>query len=141
MRKKRLFLSVAWFAVVMEVAWSFPTEAAPANEALTIGYSSFSGHYVPLWIAVEDRLGRKYGLDLKAVYAGRARPQQLLMSGETPLVVATGTGALTSHVLGVKDQVTAQFGRDSNEVQALGRKKPSEYKPRARKPKTPLTEK
>ena len=74
MRKKRLFLSVAWFAVVMEVAWSFPTEAAPANEALTIGYSSFSGHYVPLWIAVEDRLGRKYGLDLKAVYAGRARP-------------------------------------------------------------------
>src|SRR6266576_3102168 len=93
MRKKRLFLSVAWFAVVMEVAWSFPTEAAPANEALTIGYSSFSGHYVPLWIAVEDRLGRKYRLDLKAVYAGRARPQQLLMSGETPLVVATGTGA------------------------------------------------
>ena len=44
-------------------------------------------------------------------------------------------------MLGVKDQVMAQFGRDSNEVQALGRKKPSEYKPRARKPKTPLTEK
>jgi ABC-type nitrate/sulfonate/bicarbonate transport system substrate-binding protein len=79
--------------------------AATAGEALAIAYSSFSGHYVPLWIAVEDRLGKKYGLDLKAVYAGRARPQQLLMSGETPLVVATGTGALTSHVLGVKDQV------------------------------------
>ena len=38
-------------------------------------------------------------------------------------------------ILGVKDQVTAQFGRDSNEVQALGRKKESEYKPRTRKPK------
>jgi len=87
------------------MASTFPVAGAPANEALTIGYSSFSGHYVPLWIAVEDRLGRKYGVDLKAVYAGRARPQQLLMSGETPLVVATGTGALTSHVLGVKDQV------------------------------------
>ena len=60
---------------------------------------------MPLWIAIEDQLGKKYGLDLKAVYAGRARPQQLLMSGETPLVFATGTGALTSHVLGVKDQV------------------------------------
>lgn len=79
--------------------------AASAPEGLTIGYSSFSGHYVPLWIAVDDRLGKKYGVELKAVYAGRARPQQLLMSGETPLVVATGTGALTSHVLGVKDQV------------------------------------
>ena len=105
MLTKRFFLTAAWLAVVIGMASTFPVDAAPANEALTIGYSSFSGHYVPLWIAVEDRLGRKYGLDLKAVYAGRARPQQLLMSGETPLVVATGTGALTSHVLGVKDQV------------------------------------
>ena len=79
--------------------------AASELQNLTVGYSSFSGDYVPLWIAIEDQLGKKYGLDLKAVYAGRARPQQLLMSGETPLVLATGTGALTSHVLGVKDQV------------------------------------
>jgi hypothetical protein len=40
-------------------------------------------------------------------------------------------------VLGAKDQVVAQFGRDSNEVQAVGLKKASEFKPRARKPKTP----
>jgi hypothetical protein len=40
-------------------------------------------------------------------------------------------------MLDVKDQATAQFGRNSNEVQSLGRKKPSEYKPRTRKPKTP----
>jgi len=104
MSRKQFALSAAWL-VLLWTGLRSRVEAAPANEALTIGYSSFSGHYVPLWIAVEDRLGRKYGVDLKAVYAGRARPQQLLMSGETPLVVATGTGALTSHVLGVKDQV------------------------------------
>lgn len=40
-------------------------------------------------------------------------------------------------ILGVKDQVTAQFGRSSNEVQALGRKKESEYKTRTRKTKPP----
>ena len=40
-------------------------------------------------------------------------------------------------MLSVKDHATAQFGRNSNEVQSLGRKKPSEYKPRTRKPKTP----
>jgi hypothetical protein len=40
-------------------------------------------------------------------------------------------------MLSVKDHATAQFGRNSNEVQSLGRKKPSEYKPRKRKPKTP----
>jgi hypothetical protein len=34
---------------------------------------------------------------------------------------------------GAKDQVTAQFGRNSDEVQRLNRKKTSDYKPRARK--------
>ena len=102
--RKQCFLNTVWL-LLFWAGLTYLVEAAPANEAFTIGYSSFSGHYVPLWLAVEERLGRKYGLDLKAVYAGRARPQQLLISGETPLVVATGTGALTSHVLGVRDQV------------------------------------
>ncbi len=78
--------------------------AAAALEPLTVGYSSFSGAYGPLWVAVEEQLGKKYGLDLKAIYAGRVRPQQLLASSEVPFVIATGTGALTSHILGVKDQ-------------------------------------
>ena len=36
-------------------------------------------------------------------------------------------------ILGVKDQVASQFGRDSNEYQALGLKKKSERKPPAHK--------
>lgn len=40
-------------------------------------------------------------------------------------------------VRGAKDQVVAQFGRDSNEVQAVGLKRASEYKQRQRKPKPP----
>ena len=79
--------------------------AATQFDNITVGYSSFSADYVPLWAAVEEHLGRKYGLELNAVYAGRVRPQQLLASGETPFVLATGTGAITSHILGVKDQV------------------------------------
>lgn len=38
-------------------------------------------------------------------------------------------------ILGAKDQVTAQFGRNSNEVQAIGLKKASERKTPQRKPK------
>ncbi len=85
-----------------------PRASAPAAvqmESLAVGYSSLAGHHTPLWIAVEDRIGRKYGIDLKAIYAGRLRPQQLLVSGDVPIVVATGSGAVTSHVLGSKDQV------------------------------------
>ena len=79
--------------------------AATQLDNLTVGYASFSGHYTPMWIAVEDGLGKKYGIELKAVYAGRMRPQQLLVSGDVPVVIATGSGALTSHILGAKDQV------------------------------------
>src|SRR5215813_6253064 len=102
MRSNRLlpigFLVLSSWLVLARLGY-----AASLSESLTIGYSSFSGHYVPLWIAIEDQLGKKYGLDLKAAHARRT--QQLLMSGEMLFVVATGTGALTSHVLGVKDQI------------------------------------
>jgi len=97
-----------WINWVLICGWIGLTPgvfAASPAETLTVGYSSFSGAYGPLWIAVEEQLGKKHGLDLKAIYAGRIRPQQLLASGEVPFVIATGTGALSSHILGVKDQV------------------------------------
>jgi ABC-type nitrate/sulfonate/bicarbonate transport system substrate-binding protein len=92
------FISWSWFLFAPVVF------AATPLEPVTVGYSTFSGAYLPLWIAVEERLGSKYGLDLKAIYAGRIRPQQLLASNDVPFVMATGTGAITSHILGVKDQ-------------------------------------
>jgi ABC-type nitrate/sulfonate/bicarbonate transport system substrate-binding protein len=101
-RKKTRLATAVGYALLLLNSLCFAT-ASP--EALTVGYSSFSGAYLPLWIAVEEGLGKKYGLDLKAIYAGRIRPQQLLATGEVPFVMATGTGALTSHILGVKDQV------------------------------------
>ena len=87
------------------LGWASVALGAAQLDSVTIGFSSFSGYYGPLWLAVDEGLGKKYGLDLRAVYAGRVRPQQLLASGETPFVIASGSGAMTSHVLGVKDQV------------------------------------
>ncbi|HYY59074.1 MAG TPA: hypothetical protein VE842_17220 [Pyrinomonadaceae bacterium] len=40
-------------------------------------------------------------------------------------------------MLGVKEQVIAQFGKDSDEVQALGLKRKSEYKPPKRRSTLP----
>jgi ABC-type nitrate/sulfonate/bicarbonate transport system substrate-binding protein len=101
MNPTKTLVMAAGYALILLNSLCF----AASPEALTVGYSSFSGAYLPLWIAVEQGLGKKYGLDLKAIYAGRIRPQQLLATGEVPFVMATGTGALTSHILGVKDQV------------------------------------
>jgi hypothetical protein len=48
--------------------------------------------------------------------------------------------AFHNKMLGAKDQVIAQFGADSNELQALGLKKKSEYKsPSKPAPATPPT--
>ena len=93
MKKNQLALAMATGWVLL---WMNCLCFAASPETLTVGYSSFSGAYLPLWIAVEEGLGKKYGLDLKAIYAGRIRPQQLLATGEVPFVMATGTGALTS---------------------------------------------
>jgi ABC-type nitrate/sulfonate/bicarbonate transport system substrate-binding protein len=79
--------------------------AAGEPQRLKIIYSSFTGAYAPLWLAVEERLGRKYGLDFEAVYAGRARPHQLLLSGDSQYVVSTGTGVVSSYAAGTKDLV------------------------------------
>lgn len=43
--------------------------------------------------------------------------------------------AFHNAMLGVKDQVSGQFGKDSNELQALGMKKKSEHKNPVRKAK------
>lgn len=99
---KLIFCFCIFFGTIV---FTVPAVAALQTETLNVGYSSLAGHHTPLWIAEEDRIGRKYGIDLKAIYAGRLRPQQLLVSGDVPIVVATGSGAVTSHVLGSKDQV------------------------------------
>jgi len=90
LRKNTLALSL----ILSWIGWASVALGAAQLDSVTIGFSSFSGYYGPLWLAVDEGLGKKYGLDLRAVYAGRVRPQQLLASG-----------AMTSHVLGVKDQV------------------------------------
>lgn len=101
---KRHVFSVETF-VFASLLFAGQVFAAARLEPLTVGYSNFTGTYAPLWIAVEEQLGAKQGLDLKAIYAGRVRPQQLLATGEVPIVLATATGTITSHILGVKDQV------------------------------------
>ena len=80
-------------------------QAATETQRLKIIYSSFTGAYAPLWIAIDEQLGRKNGLDIEAVYAGRARPHQLLLSGDAQYVVSTGTGVVSSYAAGQKDLV------------------------------------
>ena len=81
---------VASSLVIASLLLSARVFAAARLEPLTVGYSNFTGTYGPLWIAVEEGVGAKYGLDLKAIYAGRVRPQQLLATGRCPSLLPQG---------------------------------------------------
>ena len=52
---------IAFWLLCEWLAFASACFAASEFQNITIGYSSFSGDYVPLWIAVEDQLGKKYG--------------------------------------------------------------------------------
>src|SRR5215813_7709956 len=63
MRYKILF---SGFLFCMEfLAFVSLSCAASGSQKLKITYSSLNGAYAPFWIAVEEGLGRKYGLDLE----------------------------------------------------------------------------
>src|SRR5262249_13698921 len=111
--KSRLFLFglVVCLETVGCASLSF---AAVEPQKLKIIYSSLTGAYTPLWIAVEKRLGRKHGLDLESVYVGRGvRPHQLLISGDAQYVASTGTGVVASYAAGLKDFVIIASFADS----------------------------
>src|ERR1043166_201521 len=100
--KMRLFFVAL---VLWTGCWVAPSVNAAETQKLKIIYSSFTGAYTPLWIAIDEQLGRKHGLDIEGVYAGRARPHQLLLSGDAQYVVSTGTGVVSSYAAGQKDLV------------------------------------
>ncbi|MFL6227997.1 MAG: hypothetical protein ACJ741_04365 [Pyrinomonadaceae bacterium] len=75
---------------------------------------------------------------ISAAQAAVATKQQAEVQAAAALATARDEAvaaewAFHNLMLGAKDQVIAQFGRDSNEVQAVGRKKASEFKPRVRR--------
>ena len=91
-RQRFVFILALWFCAIHG-----KTYAATRLEPLTVGYSTFSGAYLPLWIAVENQLGKKYGLEIKSVYAGRIRPQRATRHRAPPGPLAARLGAHVRH--------------------------------------------
>jgi ABC-type nitrate/sulfonate/bicarbonate transport system substrate-binding protein len=79
--------------------------AASGSQKVKIIYAAISGAYTPFWIAVEERLGRKYNLELESIYAGRTSTRLILASGEAQYSVGAGSGAVQSYALGEKNLV------------------------------------
>ncbi|HLH22143.1 MAG TPA: ABC transporter substrate-binding protein [Chloroflexota bacterium] len=87
-----------------------PTAAAP--EHLKVIYSSLSGSYMPLWIAVDQGLFRQQGLDPELVLIeSGTTATQTLVAGEAPLAnvgAAAVIGAMVGGFDGLYVQATVQ---------------------------------
>jgi ABC-type nitrate/sulfonate/bicarbonate transport system substrate-binding protein len=103
MRYKKLF--PGFLFCVELLAFAALSSAASGAERVKIGYPAFTGAYIPLWIAVEEGLGRKYVFDFEAIYGGRTSPGLLLDSGAVQYTVQTGFGTVQSYARGRKDGV------------------------------------
>jgi ABC-type nitrate/sulfonate/bicarbonate transport system substrate-binding protein len=100
----RILLAGSLFCVELLTFGSL-SSAASGSQKVKIGYPAFTGAYTPLWIAVAEGLGSKYGLDLEAIYGGRTSPALLLENGEVQYTVQTGFGTVQSYARGMKDHV------------------------------------
>ena len=103
MRYKILFSGLLF--CIEFLAFVSLSHAASGSQKVKIIYAAISGAYTPFWIAVEERLGRKYNLELESIYAGRTNTNLILVSGEAQYSVSAPLGTLQSYALGEKDRV------------------------------------
>jgi NitT/TauT family transport system substrate-binding protein len=87
---------------VIAALFVFSSGSLPAQERVRAGYSGISGYQVPLWLAVDLGLFKKYGLTLEPIlFRGGAESTHALTAGEIqfdvvapqPHIAATLSGA------------------------------------------------
>jgi NitT/TauT family transport system substrate-binding protein len=72
---------------------------------LTVGYSSISTSFLPLWVAKETGIFAKNGIDAQMVFFNTGTTAvQALLSGDSPVTHTAGSGIINS-VLGGSDAV------------------------------------
>lgn len=85
----------------------------------------------------QSLLAAQAEMDAKAATAAQAEAAFKTARDEA----VASTHRFHNKVVGMRDSVSAQFGKDSNQVQAVGRKKTTEYKKHPRTPSKGTTPK
>ena len=88
-------------------------------------------NYQPANKIYDKAAGNTLYTQMQAAQTKLAQTEAALKSAKDEVIAAEWT--FHKYMLGVKDQVRAQFGTSSNELQGLGLKKKTEYKRTAKK--------
>lgn len=91
-----------------------PSAAAPPPERLRVAYGSISGSMLPIWLAKDEGLYARYGLEVEPVYiAGAVKVAEALLSGEIDI---GGAGASTAMAPGLEGADLVMIGSWTNKL-------------------------
>lgn len=96
------FLPRSMFAVVAAVFLALTVSAADGQiKHLLLGYSSLSSNQTTVWVAKEEGLFKKFGLDVELILIeGGTRGAQALISGDLPVVGMAGQPVISARARG-----------------------------------------
>ena len=105
----RCFLRFAYLLVFL--ALNAASQAAqPELTKLTVGYSPISAATLPFFIALEERLFQKHGLDVVPVFfGGSPLINAAIMAGEFPIGLTGGAGIISSQLAGADLTVIGSY--------------------------------
>lgn len=88
--------------------------SGPAAQAdltkLTVGYSPISAATLPFFIAIEERLFQKHGLEVAPVFfGGSPLINAAMMAGEFPIGITGGAGTISSRLAGTDLMVIGSY--------------------------------
>jgi ABC-type nitrate/sulfonate/bicarbonate transport system substrate-binding protein len=87
----RLKLSVILLALIGHSTALLSTTLAAEPTKLLIAHGAISNNVAPLWIAKEQGLFRKYGIEADLVFIIAGRAMQAMLAGQVPVGVVGGT--------------------------------------------------
>ena len=104
----RAIYARCWFAIILISASLLSVHAQAGQkelQKLTVGYTPISGAAIPLFIALEEGLFRKYGYEVAGIFMGGSPLiNSAILAGEFPIGY-TGGGAIIASRLGGSDLI------------------------------------
>lgn len=99
--KRRPRRVIFLIAAVSFLLFSGVAQAQESRKKLTTAYSAISGAMVTPWIAYEEGIFRKNGLDANLVYVSSgSKSLAAILSGETPITLASGQALVQARLQG-----------------------------------------
>jgi NitT/TauT family transport system substrate-binding protein len=101
-------IAVAWAVLFSTLSGGATAQQPAALEKVNLGYAFVASSTMPMWIAQDEGLFRKHGLDVKMIlFQGSAAATQALLGGSVDMIFGSASAAITVAGRGIPVAVIA----------------------------------